>query len=64
MKCCVPQCRYGYSNKTLFKFPKGRKAKQEWLNQIPGNIELSKTSLVCINHFAAKFIDSSDGKTV
>jgi len=74
-KCCVPGCTSNYNPKdtyvTVFKFPTEEHRKKEWLQKIPRKDFIpSKSSVVCINHFADHFIlrtieaTAKDGSTI
>ena len=60
-KCCVPGCDSNYQHQkeytTVFQFPNELGRKEDWVRRIHrADFQPSKTSVVCIKHFAERFI--------
>lgn len=61
-KCCVPECRSGYSTHhyvTEFSFPResNPELRRKWILSIRRkNLTVTKNTFVCENHFEEKFI--------
>ena len=62
-KCCVPNCRGNYDDKTaipVFRFPKDEERKKLWLTKIKReDFQPKADSVVCAVHFAERFATTS-----